>query len=85
MTSRKLSMGKILVKHCGVSFIKGPIDIVLYEQLLSLVQPQTVFELGSLFGGSALYIANTLKMQGSKGYVYSVDIDLSLLTTNCTH
>ena len=79
ITSRKLSMGKILVKHCGVSSIKGPIDIVLYEQLLGLVQPQSVFELGSLFRGSALYIANTLKMQGSKAYVYSVDIDLSLL------
>ena len=79
VTSRKLSTGKILVKHCGVSSMKGPIDIVLYEQLLGLVQPQTVFELGTLFGGSALYIANTLMMQGSKGHVYSVDIDLSLL------
>ena len=79
VASRKLSIGKILVKHCGVSSMKGPIDIVLYEQLLGLVKPQTVFELGSLFGGSALHIANTLKMQGSKGHVYSVDIDLSLL------
>ena len=79
VTSRKLSIGKILVKHYGVSSMKGPIDIVLYEQLLGLVQPQTVFELGSLFGGSALSIANTLKMQGCKGHVYSVDIDLSLL------
>ena len=58
--------------------MKGPIDIVLYEQLFDLVQPQTVFELGSLYGGTALSIANTLKMQGSKGHVYSVDIDLSL-------
>ena len=79
ITSRKLNTGKILVKHCGVSSMKGPIDIVLYEQLLGLVQPQTVFELGSLFGGSALYIANTLKMQGSKGRVFSVDLDLSLI------
>jgi hypothetical protein len=79
VTSRKLDMGKILVKHCGISSMKGPIDIVLYEQLLGLVQPRTVFEFGTLFGGSALYIANTMRMQGSKGHVYSVDIDLSLL------
>ena len=31
ITSRKLSMGKILVKHCGVSSMKGPIDIVLRQ------------------------------------------------------
>ena len=39
----------------------------------------TVFELGALYGGSALSIASTLKIQGSKGHVYSIDLDLSLL------
>ena len=69
---------KILLSF-GNPCIRGAIDIVLYEQLFGLVQPQTIFELGSLFGGSALYIANTPKMQGSKGHVYSVNIDHLLL------
>ena len=77
--SRKLSTGKILVEHCGVSSMKGALDIVLYEQVFGLVQPQTVIEFGSLFGGSALCMANTLKLQRSNGHVYSVDLDHSLL------
>ena len=79
MISRKLSIGKILVKHCEVNSMKGPLDIVIYEQLFGLVRPQTVFELGSLFGGSALTMANSLNAQGIEGHVYSVDLDLSLL------
>ena len=79
LTSRKFSIGKNLVQHFGVICMKGPLDIVIYEQLFGLVQPQTVFELGSLFGGSAISIANTLTIQGAKGHVYSIDLDLSLL------
>ena len=79
MMGRKLSIGKILVKHCGVNSMKGALDIIIYEQLFALVRPQTVFELGSLFGGSALTMANSLITQGIKGHIYSVDLDLSLL------
>ena len=76
--SLQFSLGKNLLECGGICSLTGALDVVIYSQLFSLVQPQTVFELGSLFGGSALSIANTLKMQGSKGHVYSVDIDLSL-------
>ena len=79
IASRKLSTGKILVKHCGVNCMTGPLDIIIYQQLFALVQPQTIFELGSLFGGSALTMANTLNTHGIKGHIYSIDLDHSLL------
>ena len=79
MASRKLSTGKILVKHCGVNCMTGPLDIIIYEQLFALVEPQTIFELGSLFGGTALTMANTLNTHGIKGHIYSIDLDHSLL------
>ena len=77
--SLQFSLGKNLLEYGGVCSLTGALDVVIYSQLFGLIQPQTVFELGSLFGGSALYIANMLKLQSPRGHVYSVDIDLSLL------
>lgn len=77
--SLQFSLGKNLLECGGICSLTGALDVVIYSQLFGLVQPQTVFELGSLFGGSALSIANSLKVQSCKGHVYSLDIDLSLL------
>ena len=77
--SLQFSLGKNLLEYGGVCSLTGALDVVIYSQLFGLVQPQTIFELGSLFGGSALSIANMLKLQSPRGHVYSVDIDLSLL------
>ena len=79
MTSRRFSIAKNLLEYRGVCSLTGGLDVIICTQLLGLVQPQTVFEFGSLFGGSALSIADTLRLQGTKGHVYSVDLDLSLL------
>ena len=77
--SLQFSLGKNLLEYGGICSLTGALDVVIYSQLFGLIQPQTVFELGSLFGGSALSIANTLKLQSPGGHVYSLDIDLSLL------
>ena len=78
--SLQLFLGKILLEYHGICSLTGALDVAIYSQLLGLVKPKTVIEFGSLYGGSALYIADTLKMQGTtNGHVYSVDIDLSLL------
>jgi cephalosporin hydroxylase len=76
---QQFNLGKNLLEYGGVFSLTGALDVVIYSQLFGLIQPQTVFELGSLRGGSALSIANTLKLQSPRGHVYSVDIDLSLL------
>ena len=49
------------------------------QQLLWEVKPQTVIEIGAYMGGSALWVADMLKMFGIKSRVLSMDIDLSLL------
>ena len=77
--SLQFSLGKNLLEYGGVCSLTGALDVIIYSQLFGLIQPQTIFELGSLFGGPALYIANMLKLQSPRGHVYSVDIDLSLL------
>jgi cephalosporin hydroxylase len=54
---------------------KSPIDYVLYHQLLQIVKPKTVIELGTLSGGMAIWIADTLQLLGVNSMVYSMDID----------
>lgn len=60
----------------GVPFFKSPFDIALYLQLLSKQQPATVIEIGTKFGGSALWFADMLFAHGVRGgRVISVDIE----------
>lgn len=51
-----------------------PFDLALYMQLMSRILPQTVFEVGTRFGGSALWFADMMAAHGVDGNVVSVDI-----------
>ena len=78
-TSRRFSIAKIALEYHGIMSLTGPLDLVIYSQLLSRVEPATVFEMGSLAGGSALWMADTLNTSHIRSHVYSLDIDHSLL------
>ena len=58
---------------------KNPIDYVIIQQLLWELKPKTVLEMGAYCGGSALWLADSLKMYDCDSRVHSVDIDLSLI------
>lgn len=59
----------------GVPFYKSPFDISLYLQLLSKLAPRTVIEIGTKFGGSALWFADMLSAhQIADSRVISIDI-----------
>lgn len=61
----------------GVPFLKSPFDIALYLQLLARLQPRTVIEIGAKHGGSALWFADMMGVQGVPDpRVISVDIEL---------
>ncbi|EGJ30271.1 MULTISPECIES: CmcI family methyltransferase [Moorena] len=63
----------------GIPMDKSPIEIALYPMLIYELQPKTIIELGADTGGSAVWLADQLKLFEIEGLVYSVDIDLSLL------
>ncbi len=63
----------------GVKMDKSPLEIALYPMLIYELQPKTIIELGADTGGSAVWLADQLKLFDIEGIVYSVDIDLSLL------
>lgn len=61
------------VTYKGIPCIKCPFDYVLYQMIIEEVKPDLIIEIGTNQGGSALYYADLLELQG-KGIVHSIDI-----------
>ena len=59
--------------------MKDPMDVVIYQQLLWNEKPRAIFEIGTFTGGSAMWMAETMRSYGYDFHLYSVDIDSSLL------
>jgi cephalosporin hydroxylase len=58
----------------GVPTFKNPFDLALYQLLLWECRPRTIFEIGSKFGGSALWFSDLLRTFGVDFNIQSVDI-----------
>lgn len=61
------------ITYRGVKCIKCPFDYVLYQMIIDTVKPDLVIEIGTNEGGSTLYIADLLAIQGD-GVIHSIDI-----------
>ena len=61
-------------KWLGVSVIKKPSDLFIYQEIIWETRPQFLVETGSKYGGSALFFASVFDMLG-EGQIVSVDID----------
>jgi cephalosporin hydroxylase len=71
---RALQNGVMRSKYRGIGCFKSPFDIMLYLQLFSRQVPRTVFEVGTRFGGSALWFADTMDSHGVSANVITVDV-----------
>lgn len=69
-----LQRGVMQTKYRGVGCLKSPFDLALYLQLFSRQTPRTVFEIGTRFGGSALWFADMMDNHGVPANVVTVDI-----------
>ena len=76
-TRKNTCNGRYLTRYRGFDICKCPIDYSLYHQLFYLVEPKTVIELGTLSGGMAIWMADTLGLLGLEATIYSMDIDPS--------
>ena len=72
-------LGKYFSVYRGVELMKAPAEMMVLYQLFWHVRPRTVIELGAYAGGSAIWMADMLKLSEVECNIYSVDIDLSLL------
>ena len=63
---------KLLYKD--VPIIKCPFDYVIYQMILWEVKPDLIIEIGTNWGGSALYFADLLDIIGH-GEIHTIDIE----------
>jgi len=56
----------------GVPILKNPLDLFLYQELLSEVHPDYIVETGAHRGGSTLFFAHMTQLLGH-GHVISID------------
>ncbi len=56
----------------GVPCLKCPLDMWIYQEILSKVKPDLVIETGTYLGGSALFIAHLMDILG-KGQIVTID------------
>lgn len=59
----------------GVRILKVPSDLWNYQEIFAERRIDWVLETGSRHGGSALYFADLLVLNGARGRVISIDVD----------
>lgn len=66
-------VGRMLYK--GVAAWKFPFDYVMYQMIIHEVRPDLIIEIGTMHGGSALYLADLLEVEKIDGAeVHTIDI-----------
>lgn len=58
----------------GVPMLKNPFDMAIYPLLIWETKPNTIIEVGSKAGGSALWFADMVLNFGLETRIYSIDI-----------
>jgi cephalosporin hydroxylase len=71
---RNLQPGILSHQYRGIYCCKCPFDMALYQKLLWEVKPRTILELGTWYGGSALWFADMLTSFSIDGHVHTFDI-----------
>ena len=70
----KIDKGHHQITYRGVTCTKCPFDYVMYQMIISEIKPDLIIEIGSNEGGSALYLADLMRLNGA-GIVHSIDIE----------
>lgn len=58
----------------GTRLLKCPLDLWLYQEIVHRLRPDLIVETGTLFGGSALYLAGLCDLLGT-GRIVTVDVE----------
>jgi cephalosporin hydroxylase len=58
----------------GVPLVKNCFDLAIYPLLLHQVRPATIIEIGTLYGGSALWLSDMTGAMGFDTHIYTIDV-----------
>jgi cephalosporin hydroxylase len=70
-----IQRGTLAYTYKGIPTLKNPFDWALYPMLLWELRPRSIIEIGSNRGGSALWLADTMRTFGLPAHIHSVDLD----------
>lgn len=73
VTIETIDKGHHKVSYRGVKAVRCPFDYVMYQMIISKVEPDLIIEIGTRNGGTTLYIADLLENIG-RGVVHTIDI-----------
>ena len=76
---RLQNRARYFTKYRDVFLMKGPEDLLIYQQWLQAVKPKTILEFGAFSGASALWFTDICRLNDFKCKIYSVDIDITLI------
>src|SRR6201986_409026 len=68
--------GTMSYTYKGVPTHKNPFDLALYQLLLWEQKPRALIEIGSKWGGSALWFADLLRSYGVDYVIHSIDVEV---------
>jgi cephalosporin hydroxylase len=71
---RPIQQGTMKYTYKGILTHKDPFDLALYQMLLWEQKPRTLIEVGSKWGGSALWFADVLRSFGVDYTIHSIDV-----------
>lgn len=71
--------GRYFIHHRGCTVMKTADDQAILKELLAHVRPATVIELGTFTGGTAVWMADMLKLEGVTSSIYSMDINSAII------
>ena len=69
----EIDAGHHMVTYKGIPAIKCPFDYLIYQMIIWEIKPDLILEIGTNKGGSALYLADLLELNG-KGVVHTIDL-----------
>lgn len=72
----KIQHGTLAYRYRGVALQKNPFDLAIYSLLLDRARPQTLIEIGSNEGGSAIWFADQASVLGLNLEVISIDLEV---------
>jgi cephalosporin hydroxylase len=70
-----IQRGTMAYTYKGIPTLKNPFDWALYPMLLWETRPRSIIEIGSNRGGSALWLADTMRSFGLPAHIHSVDLN----------
>ncbi|WP_167632349.1 cephalosporin hydroxylase family protein [Mariprofundus ferrooxydans] len=60
----------------GRPIIQFPQDMIAMQEIIWRVKPDLIIETGIAHGGSIIYYASLLELNGQEGYVLGIDVDI---------